>query len=69
MIKIIYSILLVLAIWAFVSWFFVRNIESQSYTVIEEKNGYEVRSTISILLLALKLGVIKMKFQMRVSEL
>ncbi|NQU31045.1 MAG: heme-binding protein [Anaerolineae bacterium] len=43
MIKIIYSILLVLAIWAFVSWFFVRNIESQSYTVIEEKNGYEVR--------------------------
>lgn len=32
-----------LALWSIGSWFVVRNIEEPSYTVVEQKNGYELR--------------------------
>jgi hypothetical protein len=30
-------------LWSIGSWFVVRNIEEPSYTVVEQKNGYELR--------------------------
>jgi hypothetical protein len=32
-----------LALWSIGSWFVVRNIEEPSYTVVEQRNGYELR--------------------------
>ena len=31
------------ALWSLGSWLVVRNIEEPSYTVVEQKNGYEIR--------------------------
>ena len=32
-----------LALWSIGSWFVVRNIEEPSYTVVEQRDGYELR--------------------------
>ena len=32
-----------LALWSIGSWFVVRNIEEPSYTVVERRDGYELR--------------------------
>ncbi len=32
-----------LALWSIGSWFVVRNIEEPSYTVVEKRDGYELR--------------------------
>ena len=37
------GIVVVLAVWAIGSWLAVRSLEEPSYTVIEQKSGYEVR--------------------------
>ena len=30
-------------LWSLGSWLVVRNIEEPSYTIVEQKNGYEIR--------------------------
>ncbi len=37
-------VIIVLALlWSLGSWLVVRNIEEPSYTIVEQKNGYEIR--------------------------
>lgn len=33
----------ILILWSLGSWLVVRNIEEPSYTVVEQKDGYEIR--------------------------
>jgi len=36
-------IIVLVLLWSLGSWLVVRNIEEPSYTVVEQKNGYEIR--------------------------
>jgi len=41
--KILFTIIILLATWTAVSYFFERGIEEPAYTVIEKRDGYEIR--------------------------